>query len=227
MAKLLNPFDATQYKPAVVGVPQLPVSGPEGYKVVIAGSEVRPTKNDDGGLLALNLQIIEGDHAGSTGEYRLNLYNKSETAQRIAYEQLTAICHVTGVFQVLDTDVLMNIPFRVIVGLQKGDNKEGYTEVKGVKDINGNDPGKQGQGQHQQQQQQPAQGQQFQGQQGVQNQQQPVAGGNAGGWNNQAQQPVNQPVQNQQQNTGWNNQQQQPVQGQQQAASGPSWQQNK
>jgi hypothetical protein len=233
MAKLLNPFDANQYKPATIGVPKLPVSGPEGHLVVIVGNEIRPTKDNEGGMLALTLQIIDGEFKGSTGEWLLNLYNKSETAQRIAYEQLTSVSHVTGVFQILDADVLMNIPFRVVVALQAGENKEGYTTIKGVKDVNGNDPGKQNQGQ-QQHQQQP--NQQFQGQQGVQNQQQqPVQGANTNWNNNTAQQPVNQPVNQQQQpvnNGGWNNQgqqqhQQQPVQNQQQAAGGPSWANNR
>jgi len=218
MAQLLNPFDATQVDPAGTA-PFFPVGT---HKVVIVGNEVKATKDETGGLLELTLQIIEGEFTGLQAPYRLNLYNKSEKAVEIAYKQLSAICHVTGVYQVLNADVLMNIPFLAVVGLQKkvkADDPD-YTEIKGVKDIHGNDPGKQGQ---------PAQ---QQAANNFQTQQQPVQQqAQAGGWQQPVQQqPVqqqhpaqtgwNQPAQ-QQQNTGW----QQPVQP---AASGaPAWAQNK
>jgi hypothetical protein len=234
-AQLLNPFDASQVAPQAP-MQQFPIGT---HKVVIVGNEIKATSDNEGGYLDLTLRIIEGEFAGLEGHYRLNLYNKSEKAVEIAYKQLSAICHVTGVYQVTNADVLMNIPFLVIVGLQKKVKQDDpdYTEVKGVKDQFGNDPGKQGQ--PAQQQQQPVQqvqqqavqqqqqawgGQQQQVQQPVQ--QQPAAGG---GWN-QPQQQQQQPVQQQQ------FQQQQPVQQQnawqqqgqqQQAANPPAWAQNK
>ena len=144
MAQFGMTFDATKYDPATVGA-QLPVSPAEGWPVVITASEMKETQAKDGsGFLELTLQIIDGDHKGQEGKYRLNLFNKNEQAINIAYKQMSAICHVVGVFQVSDSAQLHGKPFRAIVGLQK-EQKEGtaYTEVKGVKDINGNDPGKQ------------------------------------------------------------------------------------
>lgn len=231
-AQLLNPFDASQVAPAAP-MQNWPLGS---HKVVIVGNEIKATNDNEGGYLDLTLRVIEGEFSGFEGHYRLNLYNKSEKAVEIAYKQLSAICHVTGVYQVLDANVLMNIPFIAVVGLQKKVKQDDpdYTEIKGVKDINGNDPGKQGQAPQQQQQpvQQPQQqqnqawgNQQQQVQQPVQQQQQPA---NNGGWNQPATQQ--QPVQQQQ------FQQQQPVQqgntwqqqGQQQAATGaPAWAQNK
>ena len=145
MAKLLVPFNAHEVEPAGTGGGQLPVSEKTGHLVVITGSEIVPTKANDGGMLKLDLEIIDGPLKGESGPYRLNLYNTNETAANIAQKQLSALCHVTGVFNVQDSAQLHNIPFRVIVTLQKGDNPNGYTEVKGVLDAAGNQPGKAGQ----------------------------------------------------------------------------------
>lgn len=142
-----QPFDARNIPPASVGGSQLPISDKDGHLVCITDGEVKPTKAGDGGLLELTLTIMEGEHAGASGSYRLNLWNQSDKARNIAQSQMSAICHVTNVFNVQDVRQLYNIPFRAIVALQKGteqnnDNEAGYTEVKGVKYANGGDPGK-------------------------------------------------------------------------------------
>ena len=201
-------FDATKIDPSQVSS-MLPVSGPEGLPVVITASEFKPVKDDsqpDGlskqhGYLQLDLEVIDGPFKGATGPYRLNLYNKEPKSVEIAQRQLSAICHVVNVFKVGDSSALHNIPFRVIVTLQKGENPEKYTEVKGVKDINGSDPGKaNGGGAAQQQQTAPG----FQGNNAPAN----TNSGNGGGWanggGNDAPQQQQQPVQQQQQqNTAW------------------------
>jgi len=146
MAQLPQMFDATQVDPAAVSQ-MLPVSPAEGWPVVISSSEFKPTKDDPNqGFVDLTLTVIDGEIKGSEGHYRLNLFNKNEKAVEIAYKQLSALCHVTGQFKIADTAQLHNIPFRAVVGLQKKAKIEDpdYTEIKGVKDINGNDPGKQG-----------------------------------------------------------------------------------
>lgn len=161
-----QPFDVRNIPPASVGGSQLPQSDKNGHLVCITDGEVKPTKAGDGGLLELTLTIMEGAHAGASGSYRLNLWNPSDKARDIAQSQMSAICHVTNVFNVQDVRQLYNIPFRAVVALQKGNdqndnNAAGYTEVKGVKYANGNDPGKpQGAPNNQQQQSQPQQQQQ-------------------------------------------------------------------
>lgn len=134
-------FDATQVDPAGISS-QLPVSGPEGYGVIISASEMKENKDKTGGYLELTLQVIDGEHKGETGAYRLNLFHSTAKTVEIAYRQLSAVCHAVGVFQVADSTQLHNIPFKAVVGLQKGDNPEGYTEVKGVLCSDGSTPGK-------------------------------------------------------------------------------------
>lgn len=164
MAALLQPFNPQEHDPSQ-SVGQLPVGR---YPVVIKASEVTAAKSGSSGMLVLELEIADGEHRGSTGAYRLNLYNENQQAAQIAMRQLSALAHAIGHLQpITDSQVLHNRPFIVEVGLQKGEEaaKKGYTEVKRVFDINGQEPQKgrapsapQGQqGQQQQPQNQPTQ----------------------------------------------------------------------
>jgi Protein of unknown function (DUF669) len=126
---------------------------PEGwYKCIVQKSNIKPTKAGDGGLLELILQIIEGQYQGRTLYWNLNLFNPNQQACEIAYRQLSSLCHVIGQFNVQDTNTpdnmapaLHNIPFMAHAVIAQG-NQGSINNVKGVRDINGNDPGKQGQG---------------------------------------------------------------------------------
>jgi hypothetical protein len=147
MANLGMTFDCTSVQPQGNST-QLPVSGPEGLPVIITASEMKATANDpQAGFLEMTLQVTEGEHAGQTGMFRLNIFSKSEKAVIVAMRQLSALGYVTGVLNISDSAQLHNRPFRVLVGYQKRkpDWKDGdveYTEIKGLKDSNGADPGK-------------------------------------------------------------------------------------
>jgi hypothetical protein len=208
MAQLIAAFNAKDFNPEQ-GTGSLPIGK---HPVVITDSEVKATEKNDGGYLELHLKIIDGPQTGATGAYRLNLYNKSEKAVEIAHRQMSALCHVIGVYNVQDTQAMHNLPFVIEVAFQKGHapgdpDSKGYTEVKKVFDINGNEPGKAGAGQQQaqpaqsfaqqqpaQQQQQPAQGFQQQQPQGGGFQQQQQAPAQGAAWGNSGQ-----PAQQQQQ----------------------------
>jgi hypothetical protein len=215
MAQLIQAFNAQQYDPTQGGG-SLPVGK---HPVIVESSEVKANKANDGGYLQLNLKLIDGPQTGTTGAYRLNLYHSNPQTAEIAHRQLSAICHVIGVFNVQDSQQLHNIPFIVEVGLQKGEEaaQKGYTEVKKVFDINGNEPGKAGQGAA------PAQPQGqggFGQQQPAQQPQQPQGGG---AWGQQpAQQPAQAPAQGQQA-PAWGAPAQAPAQAPAPAAGG--WQQ--
>lgn len=229
MAQLIGqPFDATLVDPTQ-GAGQLPVGK---HPVVAVSSSIDATKAGDGGMLIYILKIIDGPHAGVTGPHRLNLYNNNPKAVEIANKQLSALCHVTGVFQVADSDALLNIPFMIEVTPQK--DEPTYTQVSRVFDIHGNEPGKAPTNQAQphgqqagqfgggQQQQQP---QQFQQQQGGQqqfggNQQN---GGNFGGGQQQGQFGQQQQNPNQQGQFGGQQFQQQEQPQQQQQGNGQQW----
>lgn len=213
--QLIQAFNAEQFDPSQ-GAGSLPIGR---HPVVIQSSEVKANKNNDGGYLQLDLKITDGPQQGTTGAYRLNLYHSNATTVEIAHKQLSAICHVVGVFQVIDSSQLHNLPFVIEVGPQKNDPS--YTEVKKVFDMNGNEPGKGGgQGAAQPQaQQQPAQQPPAQ---------QPTPQSGAPAW---GQQPQNPPAQEQApaQQPAWGGgaAQQAPAQQQpaQQAPATGGWQQ--
>ena len=219
MAQLIQAFNAQQYDPTQGGG-SLPVGR---HPVIIESSEVKANKANDGGYLQLNVKLIDGPQTGTTGAYRLNLYHSNPQTAEIAHRQLSAICHCVGVFNVQDSGQLHNIPFIIEVGLQKGEEaaQKGYTEVKKVFDINGNEPGKAGQGAPAAQpQQQPAQGG-FGQQQPAQQPQQPQGGGAWGGQPAQ-QQPQGAPAGNA---PAWGQQPAQQPAAQQPAQQAGGWQQ--
>lgn len=141
MAQLPMQFNPAAHRPHIVGGGQLPVSDPKsGHLVEIYDSSIAPTKNDNNsGFIKFDVRVIEGEHTGATGSIRLNLYNQSQKAREIAEQQFTSLHLVCGKSQgVRDTVELHAIPFRVIV-MPQLENPQ-YTEVKGFKDRNGNDP---------------------------------------------------------------------------------------
>lgn len=203
MAQLQQLFDASAVDPTMGGS-GFPVGK---HKFIIHASEIKENKTKDGGYLQLDATIIEGPLQGSTGVLdRLNLYHSNPQTVEIAYKRLSAYCHILGQLKVADSNQLHNIPFYAEIGLQKGEDAaaKGYTEIKKLYDINGNEPGKQGQPQSTQ----------------------PTQATNTGGWNGGGNQQ--QPQQNQQPvNTGWNaGQVQQPTQNVQQPTTNGGWNQN-
>lgn len=169
----------------------------------ITGTEVKDTKDKSG-------KYFEVEFTSPAGSIKnnYNLWNGNAQAVKIAAEQLSALCHATGIFDVdfkNEGAALRNAQGMMDVGFQKGHEPSaekpegGYVEVKKVYDRMGNEPGKAPAQQTQQQQmpQQQANGPQVQSggfnpnpaaQPAQQNwnagqAQQPQQTNNAGGWN--------------------------------------------
>lgn len=143
-------FNASQVQPnqALEAIP----SGQ--YPVVIVRSEEKPTRAGDGFYIELEMQVQGGQYNGRKVFDRLNIKNKNEQAVTIAYSTLSAICHVTGRLNIQDTQQLHGVPFIAVVSKLERNDQPGSgnmtNEVKGYKDINGNDPGFGGQSTSQQ-----------------------------------------------------------------------------
>ncbi len=146
MTMLPNAFDPQEVAPSTGGSGQLPISDNKGHLVSIIDSRMQGT-TAGGEMLILTLEVASGEHAGATGDYRLNVaHPTSADTVRIAYSQLSAICHCVGWLQPLsDVSVLYGKPFRAVVRAQKGEEarEKGYTEVAYVLDQDGNKPGQQ------------------------------------------------------------------------------------
>lgn len=134
-------FNAAQVKPnaALEAIP----SG--NYPVIITRTEEKPTKSGSGSYIEIEMTVQGGEFAGRKVFDRLNIRNPNQTAVDIAYATLSAICHVTGVIQMQDTQQLHGRPFQAVVIKKERDDQPGSgnmtNEVKGYKDIQGNDPG--------------------------------------------------------------------------------------
>lgn len=130
MANLGCTFDATTVAPQQAFEP-IPAGW---YAAMIDDSEMRPTKDGTGAYLLLRFVVMEGQFANRKVFARLNLQNRNETAVNIAQQQLSAICHAIGVFQVADSQQLHGKPMQIKVKyVQAEGNYEASNDVTGFK----------------------------------------------------------------------------------------------
>lgn len=160
----------------------------------ITSTVVTPTKDNKGGMF-----VVEFTSPAGSIKNNYNLWNENDTARKIAQQELSALCHAVGRFQIdfkNDGAALRGGRGLMDVGFQKGQEPStekpegGYVELKKVYDSAGNEPGKA----NVQQQPQTAQNNQWNGGGQQQSAQQPTQQGNWGG----SQQTANQP-----QSGGW------------------------
>ena len=114
---------------------------PEGkYQVVIVGDKLTPTKSGTGKMLELNVQVIEGEHRGSTITDRLNIVNASSVAQAIGQGQLKRICNLCGVdYPPTSTDGLIGKPMVATVKIETFTSNTSGNELQSNK-ISGYNP---------------------------------------------------------------------------------------
>lgn len=176
----------------------------------ITGTEIKENSAKDGGYFQVEFTTPLG-----LISFRYNIWSKTPKAVEIAHGQLSALCRATSRYQIdwaNEGAALRGGQGLADIGYQKGEepdpafpDRKGYTEIKRVYDVAGNDPAKPGVAQAQPQGQQGG----FQQPQQNQPQQNQPQGGPAplqqqpgGGWGQQPtqqQQPAQQQPQGQQQ----------------------------
>lgn len=182
-------FNANQYEPNQGGG----ASHPPAQKVpfTITGTSIAENKAKDGGMFVVELTSSMG-----TQVQRYNIWNKEPKAVEIAHGQLSALCRATGRYQIdwgNEGAALRGAQGLMDIGYQKGEEptaekpQGGYTELKRVYDLAGNDPSKPGQAA---QQNQP---------QAQQNGPTPMTNQQGGSWGQQQPNPAQQQPQGQQQ----------------------------
>lgn len=114
-------FDARTVAPDAGAQEAIPAGW---YIAQIDQSEVKPTSSGDGSFLECRYVILDGQHKGRKVFSRFNLRNPSEEAVRIAYGQLSALCHAVGVVLCEDSQQLHNLPVKVKVSVRKGSPKK-------------------------------------------------------------------------------------------------------
>jgi hypothetical protein len=117
---------------------------PGWYKAVVCESEIIENSAKTGLRLMLTYQIIEGQYTNRKITQGYNIANPNPQSVEIALSEVKAICACVGKFNpIAHSEEIHGIPMQINVRKQKDAD---YNEVKGYKDVNGNDPGKAGQG---------------------------------------------------------------------------------
>lgn len=126
-------FDATTVSPSE-SIEAIPAGW---YNAQIDQSEMKPTKDGSGAYLELRFSVLDGQFANRKVFTRLNLRNANPVAQEIAYKQLSAICHATGVMQVQDSQQLHGRPLKIKVKVRAASGDyEASNEISSFKNIN-------------------------------------------------------------------------------------------
>lgn len=208
MAGIQGTFNASEVIPKQGGGQAHPVGR---FPFAISGTAIEESKEKDGGFLKVEFSTPEGKI-----DHRYGLWNgKSETTRRIAREQLSALCHATGIFSVdfaNEAASLRGARGMIDVDYQKDSDK--YMEVKLVMNSSGVAPGmSQTPPPPTDNKQVPQQGSESAPQ--PQQPSNPNPSANQGGWG-QPQQPQQQPQQPPANAGGW-----QPAAGATQPSNGP------
>jgi hypothetical protein len=108
------------------------------YLAMIIASELKSNKARTGEYLQLTFEVIDGSGKGRKVFDRLNIRNANKVAEKIAMEQLNALCLAANVLHLQDSEQLHNIPLKIVVDIESG--KDGYDDqnrIKGYKRAGG------------------------------------------------------------------------------------------
>lgn len=109
---------------------------PGKYNVQIVASEFKSTKSGTGQYLSLEIDILEGEHAGRKIWTSLNLQNSNPKAVEIAEETLRDICLAQGKLGCDDSEELHFIPMTATIKIKPGDANYGAkNEIGGYKAL--------------------------------------------------------------------------------------------
>jgi hypothetical protein len=101
------------------------------YLCIAIASELKPNSKRTGDYLQITFEVLDGPAKGRKIWDRLNIRNQNKTAEKIAMEQLNALCLATGVMHLTDSEQLHNIPVVLKVDIEAG--KDGYDDQNRVK----------------------------------------------------------------------------------------------
>lgn len=153
MAKLGGSFDANTIRPSD---PDGSTGFPVGLiKAYIKGNEIKPISGDKGSRIEFTFVGADGLGKGMEAKWNVNLFyhdrnntaEKNAQTQKIASEQISALCWATGVMNLGpegDLDLLNGKPLTVVSESQNDPQYPNRTNIVGVGDLNGHKPGQPG-----------------------------------------------------------------------------------
>ncbi len=107
------------------------------YLAHITESDLRPLKSGNGEGLSLTFEILDGSFARRRVWANLNVKHTNPEAQRIGQQQLSALCHATGVLRLADTTQLHGKPVRIRVAVRKDEQYGDKNDIKGFEAATG------------------------------------------------------------------------------------------
>ena len=129
-------FNAFDFDPTQGGSICFPLAD---YRLEITKVEpVQVKDNPNAGYLAIHLTCVDGDLKGMVQVDRLNIYNPSEVAKRIALQQLAAYAFAIGRPQLATSEQMLGGKLICTIGPQADNPK--YSEVKMIKCPDGSLP---------------------------------------------------------------------------------------
>lgn len=126
-------FDASTVEPAKSFAP-IPAGV---YPAQIVESEIKPLKSGNGEALSLQFEILGNQFAGRRVFANLNIHHTNRDAERIAQEQLSAICHAVAVTRLQDSSQLHGKPMNIRVKIRKQEGYEDRNEISGYEALPG------------------------------------------------------------------------------------------
>lgn len=128
-------FNARAVAPATGAMDPIPASWQD---AMIDESEIKPTSNGSGKYLQLRFTVIGGKYAGRKIYSRLNIENANPQTVEIAYQELSAVCHAIGVYDLQGTtQSLHGIPMKIKVAVRKGNGEyEPANVIRAYRNIN-------------------------------------------------------------------------------------------
>lgn len=129
MADLGGMFDSSKVEPNQ-GRDPVPAGD---YRACIVASEINPNSKKTGRFVEFTFQILDGQFQNRKLWTRLNLWNPSQEAVKIAQGDLSAIGRAVGVLQITDTSQLHNKPLTIGVKVVKDDKGNNKNEISSYK----------------------------------------------------------------------------------------------
>lgn len=111
---------------------------PEGwYQVVVAGAEIRSTKDQTGQYIAVRYDVLGPTHQGRVVFGNINIKNKSTQAEEIGRQQLGSLMRAIGLPRVDDTDQLIGGNLQIKLAIRTQEGYDPTNDVRGYKAIEG------------------------------------------------------------------------------------------
>lgn len=125
-------FDATQHEPAQDTGEPLPSGW---YPTAITGTLLKKTKAGTGTILEVEHTVSEGEFKGRKAWSSFNVRNPSDVAEKIAKEQLSALCHAIGVLKVRAHEQLREKRCLIRLTVKTSEGYDPRNEVKAWKEY--------------------------------------------------------------------------------------------